>query len=1210
MQFLSFCDTIRQKEAVLLATKWTDDQKAAIVSRNQNLLLSAAAGSGKTAVLVARIVERLTEKENPIDADRLLVVTFTNAAAAEMRERILASLTKCVEENPKDSFLAKQLSLVKKAQITTIDAFCIQVLRTYFVAANLPPDFQISDPAENTIMRKEVLEKVIAELYDDAEFSDDFLLLLEAHTNAKANDKAFRDMVDGLYHFVMSLPNPIQWLKQASAMFRLEKSFAETTWCKTIIDEVKSTLQKVISECESMINLCISDGMDAYATFFIERKKSMEEIIQKDTYEALQAELVNLSFGRRPAYKADRLQEFQYFDYVTKKWDETKKSCKGIVERLLSVTVKEQEYAIQKTYPLMRCLSELLMRFIQRFSEEKLSRSKLDFHDCEHMCLQLLTNEDGTPTPTAIEIKNQFDEIYIDEYQDTSRLQEAIFSAIKRENNLFMVGDIKQSIYRFRNTDPTLFQQKRDTFSAETDATDRKIVLSKNFRSRESVLSFVNFIFERIMSEHTGEIDYDETEKLYSGADFPEDAPNPMNVDTEVCLIDISKVKTSVEEETDDIEDIEKTELEAVYVANRIAELVDSEVQVFANGEYRKISYRDICILSRNVKSSAPVFSAVLAEHGIPCYSDRTGRFLESSEVSMMISLLSVIDNPYQDLPLLAVLRSILFHFTADDLAKIRCYDKKSSFYDAIKCCANSDSDIGRACLDFLETLELFREKARYMSVSELVMDIYQTTGFYDAQQTRINGEIRRANLRLLYDRAVAYEKTGLKGLYSFTNFLTGFSSSGGDFEAAKLLGSEQNAVSIMSIHGSKGLEFPVVILCGLENKFSTQDLQKSVLYHADIGFGPKFVDTDLRITYPFAPRTACASVLRHENEAEEMRILYVALTRAKEKLILVGAVKDLAKKINACAGGGKERRIKANAVMDGKSYLDWMLTALLNHPDCEALRNLCDITVPVIPDESHVCVNIVADARFLFAQKEKLEQDEKTIIESEDIKKLVSFITYQYPYAVDTVLPPKITVTELKRKLAVQEEDSVYLYPRTVTLTNRSKTLTSAQIGTAYHTVMQHLALSDDVTTLAGVKAQIEEIVAKGMLSEEEAAVIRCEQIAAFFTTKTGQQMLHSKRVLREVMFGILRPANTLLPELTSDKEIMLQGTIDCVVETEEGLIIVDYKTDRGVSLAQLADRYRIQLECYKMAAETMYHKPVIRKVIYSFSLGEETEV
>ena len=1175
-----------------MANKWTDEQLSAISSRNENLLLSAAAGSGKTAVLVERIIRRLTDKENPVSADRLLVVTFTNAAAAEMRERIILALTALSEENPTDENLKNQLLLLKKAQITTIDSFCIDLLRNNFVTADLPPDFKIADPTENTVMREEVLETVLTEMYDDEEFAESYFDLLEMYANSKANNKSFCELVDALYNFSMSLPDPENWLIKSSESFNTSENFEDTIWCKTLLFEAKKEIESSILDCDTMIEYAKRDNLSAYHTILLEDKDSLSKLLKKENYNDLKTQVSEISFKRRPNAPKDYVPV--YFDTINDMRDKVKKHISGLTEDYFTLTAGENEEAIHKIYPAMKCLCEIVIRLNKRFKEEKLKQNLLDFSDCEHMCLEVLTDENGDLSEIAKITREKYDEIYIDEYQDTSRLQEAIFSSIKKENNLFMVGDIKQSIYRFRNTDPSLFKNKRDLYLSGESDKSRIIYLSKNFRSRENVLASVNYIFERIMSEDSGEIDYNDSEKLYTGATFPENDINPIDSKTEVCIIDETLVK-----ESDEVSDAEKYELQALLTAKKIAELIENRTQVFDKGSYRPIKYSDICIISRNTKSSVPALVSVLSDYGIPCYSENTGSLLDSSEVLTMLNILSVIDNPISDIPLLSVLRSLIFGFSSETLAKIRCFNKKSSFYEAMKLCAESDTPEGNASKSALELILNLRKKSKYLSVSELIMDIYNSTGIYDAQQTQTNGELRRANLMLLYNRAKDYEKTGLKGLYNFIRFINSYKESGSSFDSAKTVGAEHDAVRIMSIHKSKGLEFPVVILFSAEHRFNMQDLTKSVLYHAEYGFGPKFVDTDLRITYPFAPRVALSTVLKRENIAEEMRILYVALTRAKEKLIIIGSEKDSTKKIISCSNGGGRRKI-SNSKDIGNSYLDWILTALVNHPDCDVLRNVCGVVKPIVEDNSKFKVEIIKSYDELMPyEKEITEEKAETETLPDEIKELIS---YNYPDIEDTRLPSKITVTELKRKMTESDENTAYLFaPSKKRITEKSG-LTFAEIGTAYHTVMQHIDLSASLETKDDISEQIRIIKEKGFLTQEEAGAINAEKIARFFNSRTGEIMKNAKSVRREVMFGIQKRANELLKDVKSDKNIMLQGIIDCVAETDEGLFIIDYKTDKTFNPEDTVEKYKIQLECYKMAAEMIYGKKVISKILYLF--------
>jgi len=1179
-----------------VANRWTEEQRAAILSKNQNLLLSAAAGSGKTAVLVERIITRLTDESAPVDADKLLVVTFTNAAAAEMRERIIVSLTALIEKHPENAFLANQLLLIKKAQITTIDAFCIDLLRRNFVAANLSPDFKIADPTENAVLCDEVLDEVLTDMYDDAEFAEDFFSVLESYANAKANDKMFRELVHSLFSFAMSLPNPKEWLISSAEAFSKAYDFEQTAWCKAVIAETKTELMRAVSEYDTLVYLAEQDGLTAYHTLLLEERDMLKKASALDEYDALKSATDAILFKSRPRAPKDFAP--RYFEVINEMRDKIKKKrISKVREKLLPITAMQQSSAILNTYSVMRCLAEIVIRLKDSFLQRKLEKNILDFNDCEHLCLQLLINDDGTPSETALETQQKYEEIYIDEYQDTSKLQEAIFSLIKRENNVFMVGDIKQSIYRFRNTDPTLFQEKRDCFSPQADAENRKIVLSKNFRSRENVLSSVNFIFERIMSRQTGEIDYNEEEKLYPGATFPDDAPNPISQETELCLVELASIK----ETKDDAEDAEKLELEAFAVANRIAELIKNQEEIFADGAYRPIRYSDICIISRSTKTSAPLLVSVLSERGIPCFSENTGGFLNSTEITTVLAALSVIDNPFQDLPLLTLLRSVMFHFTAEILARIRCCDKKGSFYDALIACADANTPASESAREALCFIQEFINKSTYMSVSELIMELYNSTGFYDAQQTQPNGAIRRANLRLLYNRAREFEKTGLKGLYSFIRFMNEYNATGGDFDAAKTVGAEQDAVRIMSIHKSKGLEFPVVILFGIEHKFNMMDLTKSVLFHAKLGFGPKYIDTEHRITYPFAPRVALESTLRAESLAEEMRILYVAMTRAKEKLILVGAVQSVEKFVNTRAFGESGRKLSVGSVLSADSYIDWIVTALMGHPDGDVFRKKCFAETKCIHDKSRFKISIIDDAASLLLPETANVQTEEQV-EPENLDKLLSLVLYQYPYVDDTTLPSKITVTELKRKMQAEDDGGVYLFQPNKEAKTFSKQLTGAQIGTAYHTVMQHLDLKAPLFTREDIQMQICAIKERGYLTDEEAGAIHAEKIVRFFSSHAGKVMLSATNVHREMTFAILEPANRLFEDFKSDKPIMLQGTIDCVAETEQGIYIIDYKTDKTFHPQETVEKYKIQLACYKMAAERIFKKPVISKILYLF--------
>lgn len=1180
-----------------MSRKWTDEQAAAITSAGQNLLLSAAAGSGKTAVLVERIISRITDEKNPVDADRLLVVTFTNAAANEMRERILAALEDRILSNPQDKNLTRQLTLVKKAQITTIDSFCINVLRKYFVEADLSPDFSVADPTECKVMLEAALDDAINEMYDDAEFGANFLNLMESYANSKANDINFRELLVSLYYFSMSLPYPEEWLLMSAEKFNIGQNFKNCEYEEFLTKEIHAELSRCVSEYSIMAELAKLNNFASYESLILEEKAFLEKCILISDYDELKNQLDEFAFKRRPAVPKN-LQPV-HIDTINDMRDKIKvKRIGKLREKLINLTSEQQSAAINKMYPLMVCLSETVKRIAEKFTLAKLSKNMLDFSDCEHYCLNILS-KDGIPTNAAKQISESFDEIYIDEYQDTSKLQEAIFDAIKKENNLFMVGDIKQSIYRFRNTDPILFKTKRDKFSKEEDACDRKIILSKNFRSRENILASVNCIFEKIMSAESGEIDYNEDEKLYLGADYPKNSQNPISYETEVAIIDTKTIK---EDENDDYG---KIEIEAIYCANRIAELIASEAQVYDKGEYRKITYKDICIVSRNVKDNAVILNSVFADFGIPCYAENTGGYFESREVEIIMSMLAVIDNPYQDLPLLAVLRSIIFNLSSETLAKIRSLDKRKPFYDAMKLCAESDTEEGKICGGIIAAIDDFSKKSKRMSVSQLILEIYNTTGFFDAQQTQTNGVIRRANLRLLYNRAKAYESTGLRGLYSFIKFIQDYKNTGNDLDAAKLTGENNDAVRIMSIHKSKGLEFPVVILFAAEHQFNLQDLRRGVLYHSDLGYGPKFVDTDLRITYNFAPRAAVESVLYAESIAEEMRILYVALTRAKEKLIIIGADKNIKRKIASCLSGEDGMRINGALVSEHISYLDWIIMALVDHDDGEVLRGYLDSDREryKFSHNSRFDIKVISSVEQLYPD----QKDECKITSvAENDEEILSLLKCHYHSEEDVSLPSKVTVSELKKRREQELlDEGTHAFKKPAKIKEKTIGMTAAEIGIAYHTILQRCDLRAPLDTKEDIKNQIDIIKEKGFLTEEEAGVVNPDKILKFFTSGTGRMIRNAKEVKREFMFGVSIPAKGFLSGSESDKEIMLQGIIDCLIITDEELVVIDYKTDRTFDETETVEKYRVQLECYKYAAEKIFKKPVVSKILFMLDSG-----
>ncbi len=1168
---------------------WTPAQSAAINAREADLLVAAAAGSGKTAVLVERIIQRITDKTQPVDLDRLLVVTFTNAAAAEMRQRISSALSMRLEQEPENELLLRQMTLLPRASITTMHAFCHKILRANFNLLDLDPSFRLADPTENELLRLSALEEVIEELYEDPLYAEDFLSLTEAYMNIKSTDR-FYALINHIYDYVMSLPDPAGWLCQAAEQFAPGglAGFENAAFMPVLLAAGKRRVETILRKYDSLISMADNDdGGESFAAFLQVEQKRLSGFLELSTYEAFYLELEQFAFEKIP--NAPKDAKPVYRDSIRKMRDGIKNQDMKKLQELFSLPAEEQTEILEKLYPVMRCLSEVVNRLRLRFDEKKNEKNLLNYNDLEHGCYRLFTDDGGKPTPLADSTKEQYDEILIDEYQDTSALQEAIFNAIKKEGGLFLVGDVKQSIYRFRNTNPLLFREKKERYREEENAPQRKIILSKNFRSRAGVLDAINYLCMRLMSAEVGEIEYNEEEMLYPGAEYPEMA-HPLSEETELCLIETG-------EQTEEGEELENAEAEAVFVAQKIQSLIDGGYQVLGKDGPRAIRYRDICILMRST-GAADCFVKTMAAFGIPCYSDAGGSFLESEEITVMLSLLKIIDNPHQDIPLLAVLRSQLYALSPDDLAEIRLTDRQSDLYDALVKRAQQADELGKRLSAFLEALSSYREKSRQMGTAELVWHLYMQTGFYEAQATLPGGALRRLNLRLLYTRAAAFEKTGLKGLYSFIRFIDEYRAMGGDYDAARSIGEEQNVVRIMSIHKSKGLEFPVVILAGLGRKFYTKDLQEKVLIHSELGYGPLYVDTDTGLTYQNAARSAIREQIYMESLSEEMRILYVAMTRAREKLILLGSGKDLAAQLKKCAIAPINQQVSGAVALLADSYLHWIFMALLPHPDAELLRNLGEVTIQK-PVQASGCFAVSLVGAETLVMPEPEMQQETEGVEEERLGALLPLLQSNYAYQSETELPAKVTVTEVKRSLTETEPDAVYLYPRPEFLKPHKTKLSAAEAGTAMHTVLERLDYQK-CSSVPEISSQLADMVAAGVLTEEEKMAASAEKLFIFMQSDIGKRLQRAKQVLREVSFGIGAEAKELLHK---EGTVMLQGMIDCVLFEEEGISILDYKTDKGPSPNAIAERYKIQLDCYEKAAEVLYGQKIRHRYLYLFA-------
>ena len=1225
-------------------TKWTEEQLKAIETRRCNLLIAAAAGSGKTAVLVERIIRIITNEESPVDIDRLLVVTFTSAAASEMRERIASAITKALEKSPNSKNLQKQLTLLSRANITTMHSFCLDVIKNNFHIIDLDPAFRILDETEGMLLRSEVLEELFEDKYenDDKEFLD----LVEAYSDSKSDDK-LKDIVLDLYKFSMSGPWPQRWLRDKSEEFNIGtiEDLDKSSWMKVFIENLVIELQGLISMEEKALELCEeTSGLEPYIDTFRDDITMLQMI-----YEHLGAGVVEIynrlssaSFSKLKTVRKANVSDENVQSRVKAIRDDVKKKINKLRDEIFSMTPDEMLHSVKSSYPYMKTLSNLVIEFQDKFSNAKKERGALDFNDLEHLCLKILTSENSG---VADNFKEYFDEVLVDEYQDSNAVQEAIIDLVSRkysdDPNVFMVGDVKQSIYRFRQAKPELFLEKYNTYSKE-QGKNVKIQLYKNFRSRDEVIKGVNYIFKEIMSRVVGELEYTDEEALNLGASY-KDAEDDNYVVGGKIELNILDKSTEVEEEIliEEEEDLGAINLEARIVANRIKELLSNkDGKVFkvldkVTGEYRPVTYKDIVILLRATKNWSEVFLDELGAEGIPVYADTGSGYFESIEIRTIMSLLKVIDNPMQDIPLIAVLRSPIMSFSAEDLTNIRLVDKDKYFYENIISISNEEFDCEKELIEkcniFLERLNVWRKKSIYTPIDEFIWYLYTDTAYYGYVGAMPNGVLRQANLRILFQRAKQYEQTSFKGLFNFINFINKLRKSSGDMGSAKVLGENEDVVRIMSIHKSKGLEFPVVFVCGSGKQFNLMDLNNNILYHEELGFGPELVDLDKRVSYPTLPKEAIKQRIRLETLSEEVRILYVAFTRAKEKLIITGAVNGLEKWITKCCNAAALDRdiILPSEVLKGKSYLDWIGMAICKHRDGESLRELVGANDISIKDDLSTWSVKTWTKSDLIVDKKNSDVDE---INEENLlinfdcssvdKEIERRLDFRYKFRESTLIKSNFSVSELKKKNFEQvpvidteelfKEDICNIKPKFL---QEERGLTAAEKGTAMHFVMQKVDLSR-VSTIEEIKVQLKELVDRELLSKEEYKVISPYKVKKFFISKLGERMLSAHNrgdiVYRELPFYTEIDVHRIDSDLPKDVEgdkVRLQGVIDSFFYEDNEVILLDYKTDyvEQGNEEELINKYRMQIQYYKEALEKITKTKIKECYLYSFYLEKE---
>lgn len=1196
---------------------WTEEQQQVIDLRDRNLLVSAAAGSGKTAVLVERIVQKVLDRQRPVDIDRMLIVTFTKAAAAEMRERVSQAIDQRLEAEPDNSSLQRQATLVHNAQITTIDSFCLYVVRNYFQTIDLEPSFRIGDPGELQLLKADVAEEVMELCYQEK--SEGFLRLADRYATAKS-DAALVDFMMRLYDFSQSYPWPEEWLASLPEFYRLldPQKLEEQSWMQGLIQYLGHTMADLKRQLEYARTLCCAqDGPQMYLAAIEDDLVQLEQFCQCGSYGEYSSRFVSLQFtklGVNRKYEGSREKQEQ-----VKSIRKTVKDALGKVQGAYFYQGLDQMLSdTQRILPDVEALAELTRIFTKAYQAKKEERNLLDFSDIEHFALRILVDA-GTREPTAAakELREIYEEIMIDEYQDSNYVQETILKAVSREalgeNNIFMVGDVKQSIYRFRLARPELFIDKYKTYTSE-ESSRQKIDLHKNFRSRTEVVEGVNRIFYQIMHEDLGNVEYDQQAALYAGASYP--AAQPEMFRSELLLAQASQ------DELAQAGFHNWQELEARMVAARIRELLETQlVTDRESGQLRSVHYRDIVILLRSITGWADVFLKVLTEAGIPAHTASQTGYFSTVEIQTILSMLSLLDNPLQDIPAAAVLSSPIGGMNGEELARIRAASKEHFYFLALEEFAqyggsqkDEDALLRKKAAAFLEMYRKLRRLTPYTPIHKLIQIVLQETGYASYIQAMPAGEQRRANVDMLLEKAIAYEKTSYKGLFHFVRYIEKLKKYEVDFGEADITSENENVVRIMSIHKSKGLEFPVVFVSGMSKQFNKQDIRSRLILHPEHGIGLDYIDTEKRIRKPGFIKKVLENEIGIENQGEELRVLYVALTRAKEKLIMTGAVKEELSAQDAALPEG--RPMDYFARYHASSYLDWVYSCVAGDPDTYHLR-ICQ------PKELQLQEAVEAAI-------EKLDQMQvKNLYQTADqslYEELDAKLSWQYPFASDMDLKTKISVTELKRRRnMVLEEDTpaqeewfvdeqesmIPAFMRT----EGKETGHGALRGSAVHKIMEEVdfvqsAASKDRT--ADIRAQIAHMLEEQRITQEMKEMVNPRMLGRFLESPLAVRMAEAQqrgRLYKEQPFVMGIPASRVY-EGASEELVLIQGIVDVYWVEDDGLVILDYKTDAVSKAEQLTDRYRVQLELYAEALQKATGERLKEKLIYSFSLQKVIEV
>lgn len=1249
---------------------WTSDQKKVIETRNKDILVSAAAGSGKTAVLVERIIQRITDKDNPVNVDQMLIVTFTKAAASQMREKIRSAIEKRVRKEPDNEHLTKQLHYIRNAMISTIDGFCAYLLKNYYDRIDLNPGFRVGDEAEIGIIKSECIKEVLEKHFELSE--PDFLDAVGS-LNYGHSDDYMEYIVMKLYDISTSHVNPREWLMSMAAGdgFLTRDTLDDTVWIKELIRQIHILAKDNISTCKIAISMCEGTGGPyKYISTFEDDIMLYEQILKLDSYEDMLNYIQAMKFSRIATIsKKDESVDNDIKERVKAMRDSCKKEFDRAAKAYFSMKIEDVLYNANLTVKPLAQIALVTLDYMDSFAKKKEEKNIVDFSDIEHFALDILTFDKNplNRTPVAYQLGEFYEEILIDEYQDSNDVQEAILSSIAhiREDGspyMFMVGDVKQSIYGFRMAKPDLFIGKADTYCTDDSGKTRRIDLHMNFRSRSSVIDFVNYIFGRCMTTECGRIEYDENEMLHTGATYPDVEYKEDITELLIYNTHVEKNEESDENEEDNENEgkeplFTKEEAQIRMIAQRIRQLVDkdcgmdvTDTDSEGNQILRKARYSDIVILFRSMSKWTKTVNDIFSQENIPVAIDNSSGYFKAKEIQVMLNMLRIICNPLQDIPFVSVLRSPIGEFSDSDIALIRSNDKESYMYDVFVSYADrEDSDTGlkKKVTDFLNMLEGLRKDSVYLSLQELILKVYDVTGYYDCVLAMSDGKRRRLNLDMLTNKAEAFENTSYNSLTGFISAMDKLDKYTIDIsQAGNVVSSD--CVTVMTIHKSKGLEFPICIVAGLSSNFNIQDAKDKIVISQDVGLSMDYVNYEHRVRTKTLSKQAMSKMIKRNNIDEELRVFYVALTRAKEKLILAGAmdVCDFADKNLYLASKEMSERIPSGKIISLSSYMELVMLGIIR---TKALKHALDKAnmyselFEEMTDECPIDIIIYDEDKIVNDSSSKVICDMVTAeyIKSFDTEKVYNQQVYDRlvelskleSYIPKEEFKAKVSVSEMKKlsQLEAMDIDNMDDGPHEVTHImklekrredegNDSDGLGAADIGTMYHKIFEIMPLKDGIEAAKKGTKEVDkllfELASECALLNEYEKYISTAKIQRFLVSPLAQRMADADdkgTLYREQQFVLGVNACDIYKDTDSSQMILVQGIIDAFFEENGKIILMDYKTDRvseSEADKEFVKRYKTQLDLYENAIERLTHKKVAERIIYSVALGREIAI